>query len=339
LAVEHLPIGPAREAGLFISGLERKRIRVSPLKRYRDLNSYFQELFGQRVQKIPLDAGLTCPNRDGTLSDKGCIFCNGLGSGTGALIRHHLSLEEQILNAGPFLRTRYKAEKFIAYFQSFTNTYAPLPALKSLYDRALSQKNVVGLSVATRPDCVDRDRLALLAAYRETHLVWIEYGLQSAHDATLKRINRGHDVACFERAVLMARRFGLNVCAHVILGLPGESREMMLETARHLSRVPIQGIKIHLLYVIKGTPLATLYERGEYRCLEREEYTDLVVDFLELLPPDVVIQRLTGDPKAPELVAPMWATEKMENLRRIRERLERRKTWQGRLYKGEKIGP
>jgi len=303
------------------------------VKRYRDYNSYLRELFGERVQKISLDAGLGCPNRDGTLSKKGCIFCNGQGSGTGASIDSGLSIENQIVNARQYLRYRYKAEKFIAYFQSFSNTYAPLPQLKSLYDQALAHDEMVGLSVATRPDCVDMDVLRLLASYQVDYLVWIEFGLQSIHNATLTRINRGHDVACFERSVYMARECGLNICAHIILGLPGENREMILETARALSRLPIQGVKIHLLYVIKGTYLAELFNKGEISCLEREEYSDLVVDFLELLPPDMVIQRLTGDPAKSELIAPSWAKEKMKNLNHIRETLERRDTWQGRLFK------
>ena len=306
---------------------------VRSVKRYRDFNSYLKAIFGERVQKISLDAGLGCPNRDGTLSKQGCIFCNGRGSGTGALINHGISIKDQIVRAGDHLKTRYKAQKFIAYFQSFSNTHAPLPTLESLYREALAQDDIVGLSVATRPDCVDSAVLRLLGSYEQNFLVWIEYGLQSAHDQTLKRINRSHDVACFERSVLMAREYGLNICAHIILGLPGETREMMLETAEFLSRLPIQGVKIHLLYVVEGTCLAELFKKGAFRCLEREEYSELVVDFLELLPPRMVIQRLTGDPAKSELVAPSWAKEKSRNLNHIRQTLERRDTWQGRLFK------
>jgi hypothetical protein len=301
------------------------------LNRYRDFNTYLREIFGERVQKIPLDAGLSCPNRDGTLSREGCLFCDARGSGTGARIRQGLTISEQIDRARAFLSRRYKARKFIAYFQSFTNTYAPIDQLKSLYDQALSHEDMVGLSVATRPDCVEEKVLDLLAGYGSTHLVWMEYGLQSAHDQTLRRINRGHDVACFERSVQMAHTHSLNICAHVILGLPGEDREMMLKTARFLSSLPIQGIKIHLLYVVAGTPLAVLYQKGGYRCLEQTEYADLVVDFLERLPPGLVVQRITGDPVPSELVAPDWAIDKSENLKRIRGQFEKRDTWQGRL--------
>jgi radical SAM protein (TIGR01212 family) len=302
------------------------------LKRYRDFNTYLREIFGERVQKISLDAGLGCPNRDGTISSAGCIFCDSRGSGTGALINDGLSIDEQIVRAQSYMRKRYKAQKYIAYFQSFTNTYAPVPRLKTLYEQALAHKNMVGLSVATRPDCVDEEVLKLMNSYKKDYLVWIEYGLQSAHDITLKRINRGHDAACFEKSVRMAAEYGINICAHIILGLPGENREMMLKTARFLSDLPVHGIKIHLMYVVKGTPLSALYETGEFSCLEQKEYVALVVDFLELLPPGMVVQRLTGDPIRSELTAPSWALDKSENLRLINESLERRDTWQGRIY-------
>jgi radical SAM protein (TIGR01212 family) len=302
------------------------------VKRYRDYNTYLREIFGERVQKISLDAGLNCPNRDGTTSDKGCIYCDSLGSGTGAMIKGGLSIDQQIVESRKRMERRYGAKKFIAYFQSFTNTYAPVPQLRELYDHALNYHDMVGLSVATRPDCVNKEILALLSSYQGKYLVWIEYGLQSSHDATLSRINRGHDVACFEHSVRMAKNFGLNVCAHIILGLPGETRDMALQTAMFLAGLPLDGVKIHLLYIVKETPLATLYEKGEYLCLERDEYAELVVDVLELLPPHMVIQRLTGDPIGVELVAPLWAKDKSKNLRLIREKLEERETWQGRLW-------
>ena len=250
------------------------------------------------------------------------------------MINYGLSIDNQILEGCKFMEKRYKANKFIAYFQSFTNTYAPLHRLKELYDQALNHPGMVGLSVATRPDCVNWDVLRLLRSYQKKYLVWIEYGLQSANDNTLSRINRGHDVACFEKSVQMANDYGLNVCAHIILGLPGETREMMLQTVLFLAGLPIKGVKVHLLYIEKKTPLALLYEKGEYRCLERDEYIELVVDVLELLPPTMVIQRLTGDPPLrAELVAPLWAEYKSGNLKLIRKRLEERNTWQGREFK------
>jgi radical SAM protein (TIGR01212 family) len=302
------------------------------MKRYRDLNKYLKEIFGERVQKISLDSGLSCPNRDGTLSRKGCIFCDARGSGTGALILGAQSIDLQINHAKEFIQKRYGARKFIAYFQSFTNTYGPLKKLKNLYDQAMACEGIVGLSVATRPDCIDREKIDLLCSYQKKGLVWLELGLQSAHDSTLKAVNRGHDVACFEKSVLMAANRGLSVCAHVILGLPGETREMMLQTARFVARLPIEGIKIHLLFVVKGTALENLFNKGDLVCLEREEYVDLVVDFLERLPPEMIIHRLTGDPQRSELVAPFWALEKMKNLQMIETRMRQRDTWQGDKY-------
>ncbi|MBN2034702.1 MAG: TIGR01212 family radical SAM protein [Deltaproteobacteria bacterium] len=300
---------------------------------YRDYHTYLRELFGERVQKITLDAGLTCPNRDGTICRGGCIYCDSRGSGTGAMIHRGLSIAEQMRRGSEFAGKRYGAKKFIAYFQSFSNTYAPLRTLKNLYDQALIHPGVVGLSVGTRPDCITSEILDLLSSYRDRFLVWLELGLQSAHDATLLRINRGHSVACFDRAAAMADACGLNVCAHVILGLPGETRTMMVETACHLASLPVKGLKIHALYIVKGVALATMHEKGLYQCLTREEYVESVVDFLERIPPDVIIQRLTGDPNPLELQSPDWVKDKWTNLRLIRKRLEERDAWQGKKYR------
>ncbi len=299
--------------------------------RYYDLNSYFRTMFGCRVQKITVDAGFSCPNRDGTLGTGGCIYCNAKGSGSGAHAQG-LSVTEQLLKGKGALSRRYGAKKFIAYFQAFTNTYAPLPKLRALYTEALAVPEVVGLSIGTRPDCAGVDVLDLLGELAESRLVWIEYGLQSAHDATLTRIHRGHDVAAFERAVAESRKRKLSVCAHVILGLPGETFEDMFATARFLADADIQGIKLHLLYVVKGTPLEEMYGAGNYRCLEQEEYVGLVCRFLELLPPHLVIQRLTGDPHPEELTAPAWALKKTETLGLIRQRMEEENTRQGNRW-------
>lgn len=300
------------------------------MKRYRDYNSYLRELFGERVQKISLDAGFTCPNRDGTISSEGCIFCDSRGSGSGAMILNNISLEKQLLSGMEVARGRYKAKKYIAYFQSFSNTYAPVDVLEDRYKRALSHKGMVGLSVGTRPDCVDNNVLSLLNSFTGDYLVWVEYGLQSSHDITLKKINRGHDVKAFEAAAKISSESGLNVCAHVILGLPGETKKMMMETAEFLADQPIAGVKIHSLFVTKGTPLADKYLSGEFRCMEREEYIETLIDFLELLPPEYVIQRLTGDPDKNDMLAPDWALEKNRNIRFIKQRLEERNTWQGK---------
>ena len=301
-------------------------------KRYNDFNSYLRSLFGCRVQKITVDAGLSCPNRDGTVSTGGCIFCNARGSGTGAFSRG-LTITEQVAQGKKFLARRYKAKKFLVYFQSFSNTYAPVDKLQTLYDEALDDEDVVGLSIGTRPDCVDRPVLELLQDYAGRRLIWIEYGLQSASDKTLEFINRGHDVRSFENAVKATSNRGIKICAHVIIGLPGETRKDILNTAGAISDLGIDGVKLHLLYVVKGTPLEALYRKGDYRCLEQQEYVDLVCDFLEHIPPQMVIQRLTGDPHPEELAAPQWSRRKTDTLRKISETLEERNSWQGLKYR------
>ncbi len=304
---------------------------------YRDLNSYLREKFGQRVQKITLDAGLSCPNRDGRVGVGGCLYCNPRGSGTGAFARGW-SISRQMQEGLDRLGRRYAARKFIAYFQSFSNTYAPIAQLRALYQEALAFPEVVGLSIGTRPDCLNSEVLELLAGYTGRYLVWLELGLQSAHDATLRLINRGHDVFCFAAAVRQAVGYGLPVVAHVILGLPGEGPMEMAATARFLANLPLHGVKIHLLYVIRGSGLARLYEAGEYRPLSAEEFITLVVDFIELLPPDFVIHRLTGDPHPEELLAPDWCLDKNKVLSRIREEFKRRGSWQGHQVGGIKPG-
>jgi len=302
------------------------------LNRYRDFNRYLRDLFGERVHKISLDAGMTCPNRDGTISKKGCIFCDSRGSGTGAMINDGQSLDEQIRLSVQFVQKRYRARKYIAYFQSFSNTYGSIEDLRKIYGQALAHKNMVGLSVATRPDCVNKDIIKLLASYQKQYLVWIELGLQSAHNRTLKLINRGHDADCFRHSVRLAHKWGLNICTHIIIGLPGEDRKMILDTAKYIADLPIRGVKLHLMYIIKGTALAKLYQKGSYKCLAQEEYVELVVDFLEYLPPDIIIQRLVSDPRKYELIAPTWAQKKRENMDLINKALERRNTCQGTLY-------
>ena len=300
-------------------------------KRYNDLNSYFRALFGCRVQKLTVDAGLTCPNRDGTLSTGGCIYCNARGSGTGAHARG-LSITDQLNHGKTALAKRYKAKKFIAYFQSFSNTYAPLQTLKRLYDEALAVEDIVGLSIGTRPDCVNEPILDLLQHYARDCLIWIEYGLQSASDITLGQINRGHDVQCFKHAVKTTLHRNIKICAHVILGLPGEERQDMLQTADTIAALGIDGVKLHLLYVVAETPLESLYRLGKYKCLHQQEYVDLVCDFLERIPSAMIIQRLTGDPHSSELVAPQWSLKKSETLELIRRTLEKRDSWQGKFF-------
>ncbi len=294
---------------------------------YRSLNSALRERFGCRVHKITLDAGLTCPNRDGTVGSGGCIYCNPLGSGTGKAASESIAV--QLEKGKTALRRRYKAEKFIAYFQSFSNTYAPLDRLAALYREALDVPDIAGLAIGTRPDCVDDAILDLLAELNRKTYISVEYGLQSAHDATLRSINRGHTFADFVQAVEKTRKRGIEVCTHIILGLPGETDADMLETGQILSTLDIQAIKIHLLYVVRNTPLHRLYESSGYACLTREKYAELVSGVLARLSPSVIIHRLTGDPRPAELVAPLWALEKRRNLEVIQEALRSRNLFQG----------
>ncbi len=303
------------------------------IKRYRDYNSYLRELFGCRVQKISVDAGLTCPNRDGSVGTGGCLYCNERGSGTGAA-RQGLSIREQLESGKASLARRYHARKFLAYFQSFSNTYGPLAALRRLYEEALGVADVVGLSIGTRPDCLADDVLDYLAELSRTHLIWLEYGLQSASDATLDLINRGHTVSAFVDAVQRTRARKLPICAHVILGLPGESRQDMMATAKFLASQDVQGVKVHLLYVIRGTVLEGWYQTGLIQCLTAEEYPALVADFLSYLPAHMVIQRLTGDPHPAELVAPAWALAKQQNLKAIHDYMDSHG-----LYQGSRLSP
>lgn len=297
---------------------------------YRDFNSYLRETFGCRVQKISLDAGLSCPNRDGTLARGGCIYCNEKGSGTGAA--RFVSISEQIRAGKERLSRRYKAKKFLAYFQSFSNTYAPISKLEALYGEALQDKDVVGLSIGTRPDCIAEQTADLLGQIGKTSLVWIELGLQSANDDTLRRIRRGHSVQAFVDAVKRLRARNIPVCAHVILGLPGENVEDMLDTARFLAHQDIQAVKIHLLYVIKGTALHEMHESGAYSCLTREVYAAAAGEFLALLPPHLIIQRLTGDPHPEELAAPAWALEKRQNMDAVKTYMEQNELYQGKNW-------
>jgi uncharacterized protein len=281
---------------------------------YRSLSSWLKEKFGEPVRKISVDAGLGCPNR---VRSQGCIYCNPQGSGTGAL-KQGLSISDQVARGIYYLSKRYGCRKFIAYFQSFTNTYAPVEVLRKLYTDALSRPEVIGLAVGTRPDCVPDEVLDLIAEVSQERLVWMEYGLQSVHGCTLELINRGHTSDAFFDAVQRTNSRGLLTVAHIILGLPGESPEDMLVTASAVGESGAKGIKLHPLYVIKGTPLEEMYVNASCRPLTEEEALDITIKVLELLPPEMVIHRLTSDPHPEELIAPMW----MLNKKAVRVRLE-----------------
>ncbi len=302
---------------------------------YYRFSDYLKETFGEKVYRVPVDAGFSCPNRDGTKGIGGCIYCDSRGSAA-PFIRRDRSIREQIEEGVQRVLKRYKARKFIVYFQAFSNTYESPEILEKIYTQAVGLEGVIGVAIATRPDCIDRSRLDVIHRVFQGLQVWMEYGLQTIHTRSLAWMQRGHGVDAFTRAVAMTRAYPFRVCAHIIFGLPGETREMMLETARFLARIGIDDLKIHMLHVLKGTRLARAYEQEPFTLLSMEEYISLVCDALETLPPTVVIQRLTGDAPAENLVAPKWILKKQETLSGIREELIRRGTRQGIFW--NKVG-
>ena len=287
--------------------------------------------FGGRVWKVSIDGGFGCPNADGTVGAGGCIYCN-IRSFSPSRRRAVGSIAGQIAEGIRRLRQRHEVERFIAYFQPATNTYAPVARLRALFEQALSHPGVVGLAIGTRPDCVPDEVLDLLAELSRRTWLSVEYGLQSIHDGSLDWIRRGHRYDAFLDAVRRSHQRGLHLGAHVILGLPGESRELMLATARELARLEIESVKLHNLYAVKDTPLAEAVARGEVRLLEMEEYVGHVVAFLEQLPPGCVVDRLSGDAPPEYLVAPAWCLQKSAVRAAIEGELERQDTWQGRHY-------
>lgn len=297
-------------------------------KRYHTLNQHLREAFGEKVIKVSLDAGLSCPNRDGTLSFGGCIFCSEQGSGDFAGERG-LSIREQFTQVRERTLKKWPKAKYIAYFQSFSGTYGPVGALKKLYEEALEQEGVVGLSISTRPDCLTNEILNVLEELNQKTYLWLELGLQSIHNKTLEWINRGHDYRCFTEALEKLRRRNIQVCVHIILGLPYESRQEMLETARALALLDIQGIKLHSLHILRGTPLERIYAREKFQLLTIEEYIALVADVLEILPEKIIIHRLMGDGPAADVIAPGWTRRKWEVLNGIDEEMARRDSCQG----------
>ncbi len=301
---------------------------MSSAKRYNTFSEELKLIFGCKVQRISVDAGFTCPNRDGSLGSDGCIFCGGHGSGSFG-IRRDLGISDQLEDGKDVMRRKYRAVKFMAYFQAYSNTYATVEHLQGLYTEAINVSDVVGLIVATRPDCLANDILDCLQNISSKTYFWLELGIQSIHDSSLSFINRRHDHACSMEAVKHARSRGLRVCVHVILGLPGETRDDMLAIADEMNRMGVSGIKLHLLHVMMGTKLAEMYERGEITVMGRDEYAGLVCDFLERLDPKILIHRLTGDGGHDSLVAPLWSLKKFEILNLIDSELARRSTRQG----------
>ncbi len=298
-------------------------------KRYYDLKSYWRNLFGCTVHKLQIDAGFTCPNRDGRVASGGCIYCDGRGSKLrqqGALP----SVAEQIISGKKYYKP--SASKFIAYFQTFTNTYGPVERLRALYDEALSQADVIGLSIGTRPDCLGPDVVELLADYARKYHIWVELGLQSVHDKTLKFINRGHNYQQFLDAVNALGGTGVNICVHIIVGLPGENDEDVRTTAKALAALPVNGIKIHSLLALDGTTMGEMYKKGSIPMISKDKYVSLTADVLEILPPQMVIQRLTADGYRDIFLAPAWAGSKLDVLNAISKELESRDSYQGKHY-------
>ena len=309
-------------------------------KRYYSLDYYLKETFGEKVYKIALDGGMTCPNRDGTLGIKGCIFCSAGGSGDFAAPKCN-SVTEQIDNAILGIKkAKTTGNKFIAYFQSYTNTYAPIDYLKQLFTEAIHHPSIVALSIGTRPDCLPEDVLDLLDELNKIKPVWVELGLQTCHEKTAKFIRRGYSLSIFEKALADLKKRNITVIVHTILGLPLETKEDILKTIDYLSKKPIDGIKLQLLHVLKGTDLANYLENETTLCVDgtvtklpsMEEYTDLVIACLERLPKHIVIHRITGDGPKKILLAPLWSGNKKASMNQINKELKSRDTWQGKCY-------
>ncbi len=305
-------------------------------RRYNSYSRYFRELFGGRIQKISVDAGFTCPNRDGTLGTGGCTFCVN-DAFTPSYCHRGDSITRQIDDGIGFHARRYKKSTgFLVYFQSFSNTYKPLDELRDLYGQALAHPAVRGIVVGTRPDCVDASTLDYFARLSRDHYVVIEYGVESVYDTTLRAVNRGHDFACSKRAVEMTAARGIHCGAHFILGLPGETPQMLLEQAAVINALPLETVKFHQLQLFAGTPMERRYREHpeEFRFFSLDEYIDLFIDLLERLRPDLVIERFAGEAPERFQAGPSWGALRNERLVQLLEaRLEQRGTWQGRIFR------
>ncbi|MCP4650831.1 MAG: TIGR01212 family radical SAM protein [PVC group bacterium] len=302
-------------------------------KYYYSFKDYLAQQFNTRVHRISLNAGFSCPNRDGTLSSQGCVFCNEKGFSHFA--ETNFALEEQIGKSMDIFRYRFKANKFIAYFQNGSNTYADAKDLKKKYDVIKTFPDIVGLMISTRPDCIDKEKLDLIQSYTDKYDVWIEYGIQSIHDRTLDFINRKHSAQQFIEAVEQTAKRNIKISAHVILGLPGESKSDMLKTADVLAKLPITGVKLHVMHILRDTKLHVLYEQGGMKLLESQEYIDIVCDWLERISSDCVIMRLGAIAGRDVLIAPKWINLKQNMLQNIELEFKRRGTMQGSKYKGK----
>jgi radical SAM protein (TIGR01212 family) len=301
-------------------------------QRYNSFGSYIKKKFNTTVYKVNVDAGFTCPNRDGTIGTTGCIYCNN-DSFRPNSCKPTLSLNEQIRNGITHIRKRYKAKKFLVYFQPYTNTYAPVDELERLYKEALSEPSVIGLAIGTRPDTVDKEKILLLEELAKRYFILIEYGMQSIYDRTLEFINRGHDYSTFLKALDMTKDRGIFIGVHVIIGFPTESKDEMLLMADEVSHLPIDFLKIHQLQVVKDTPLEMIYRENPFHVFDYEEYLDFVTEFIGRLSPGIVLQRLFATAPDSILIAPRWDKSRQEILRDIEKRLELRDIYQGKNMK------
>ena len=279
-------------------------------KRYHNLNYFLREKFGEKVFKISLDAGFSCPNRDGTISKGGCVFCSERGSGDFAGDRC-FSISKQFEDIKIMMNKKWKDGKYIAYFQAYTNTYASVDILREKYEEAINQQDVVALAIATRPDCLGEDVLDLIEEYSSKVYTWVELGLQTSKDKTAKLINRGYELSVFEESIRNLRKRNIDVVTHIIFGLPGENKKDMINTINYVAHSDVQGVKIHLLHLMKNTPLEKFYKSGNLKLMDMEEYIDLICEAITLLPEDMVIHRLTGDAPRDLLIGPMWSLKKM----------------------------
>lgn len=288
--------------------------------KYTTLNNYLKERFGEKVYKIALNGGFTCPNRDGTIDTRGCIFCSKGGSGDFAE-SPDLTITEQIENGKKRLEKKIKNGKYIAYFQAFTNTYAPVERLRTIYEEAINNPNIVALSIGTRPDCLGDDVLALLDELNKIKPIFVELGLQTINEDTAKYIRRGYTLEVYDKAVADLHKIGINVVTHIILGLPNESKEDMLNSVKYACKVT-DGIKLQLLHILKGTDLAKDYEQGKFEVLTLEQYTEIIKECVQIIPENVVIHRLTGDGAKKDLIAPLWSADKKTVLNTINQALK-----------------
>lgn len=299
--------------------------------RYYAYNFFLRKKFGHRVQKVSIDAGFTCPNVDGTVAIGGCTFCDNRSFSPSRRVPRQ-KIREQIDDGIRRLKWRYTCDHFLAYFQPATNTYAPVERLRPLYEEALSHPEVVGLAIGTRPDCAPDDVLELITELASRAYVSLEYGMQTIHDRSLDWMNRGHHYDAFLDAMARSRGRGIELCAHVMLGLPGESHDDMLASARELARLELDAVKIHNLYCVKRTPLADQVARGEVQLMERDDYISTLVDFLELLPPTTLVERISGDAPPDYFVGPAWCLDKPAVRAALDAELVRRDTWQGKKW-------